>query len=70
MNPLRNLKKLIKFYLKQNNVLNLVKYFPYIMYSVRNINRSTRWSVGKFYYKDKFNKSKMTIDEFYKHSYI
>ena len=80
-----NLEKLIKFHLKQNNVLNLVKHFPYIMYSVRNINGSTRWSVGKFdnnlgyfvkydseyqkssYYKEKFNKSKMTIDEFYKH---
>ena len=81
-----NLEKLIKFHLEQNNVLNLVKHFPYIMYSVRNIDGSTRWSVGKFYhnlgyfvkydseyqkssyYKEKFIKSKMTIDEFYKHS--
>ena len=41
-----NLEKLIKFHLEQNNVLHLVKEFPYIMYSVRNINGSTRWNKG------------------------
>jgi hypothetical protein len=79
-----NLEKLIKFHLEQNNVLHLVKEFPYIMYSVRNINGSTRWSYGNFsnelgyyikylseynkssYYKNEFEKSKLTIDEFYK----
>lgn len=41
-----NLEKLIKFNLEQNNVLHFVKEFPYIMYSVRNINGSTRWNAG------------------------
>jgi hypothetical protein len=48
-----NLERLIKFHLKQNNVLHLVKEFPYIMYSVRNINGTTRWSAGT--YSNKLN---------------
>ena len=43
-----SLEKLIKFHLEQNNVLHLVKQFPYIMYSVRNTGGSTRWSGGTF----------------------
>jgi len=43
-----NLEKLIKFHLEQNNVEHLVKEFPYVMYSVRNINGTTRWSQGHF----------------------
>lgn len=43
-----NLEKLIKFHLEQNNVLHLVKEFPYIMYSVRNNGGSTRWGEGTF----------------------
>jgi hypothetical protein len=43
-----NLEQLIKFNLKENNVLILVKLFPYIMYSVRNINGTTRWQKGTF----------------------
>ena len=43
-----NLEQLIKFHLEQNNVVHLVKEFPYIMYSVRNINGSTRWSIGNY----------------------
>jgi hypothetical protein len=79
-----NLEQLIKFHLEQNNVLHLVKEFPYIMYSVRNINGSTRWTQGNYsnklgyyikyqseydkssYYKNKFEKFGLTIDEFYK----
>ena len=79
-----NLERLIKFHLEQNNVLHLVKEFPYVMYSVRNINGSTRWSHGNFSnelgyyikyqseynkssdYKNEFEKSGLTIDEFYK----
>jgi hypothetical protein len=41
-----NLEELIKFHLEQNNVLHLVKEFPYVMYTVRNINGTTRWSQG------------------------
>jgi hypothetical protein len=79
-----NLEKLIKFHLQQNNVSQLVREFPYVMYSVRNINGTTRWSVGCFsyelgyyvkyeseldkseYYKNKFENSGLTIDDFYR----
>jgi hypothetical protein len=79
-----NLERLIYFHLTQNNVLHLVKESPYVMYSVRNINGSTRWSEGVFsnhlgyyikydteyekssYYKNVFEKSGLTIDDFYK----
>ena len=43
-----NPEKVIKFHLEQNNVLHLVREFPYIMYSVRNTNGPTSWSIGKF----------------------
>ena len=43
-----NLEQVIKFHLEQNNVLHIVKEFPYVMYSVRNINGNTRWSVGNY----------------------
>lgn len=43
-----NLEKVIKFHLEQNNVLHLVKEFPYIMYAVRNIDGTTRWSPGEY----------------------
>jgi len=43
-----NLEEVIKFNLEQNNVLYLVKEFPYIMYSVRNVNGTTRWAAGNF----------------------
>ena len=79
-----NLERLIKFHFLQNNVLHLVKEFPYVMYSVRNINGSTRWMGGNYssvlgyyikyqteydksqYYKNIFDKSNLTINEFYK----
>ena len=82
-----NLEQIIKFHLEQNNVLHIVKEFPYIMYSVRNINGTTRWSIGNYsttldyyikyqteydkssYYKNNFEKSCLTIDEFYKDLY-
>ena len=43
-----NLEQLIKFHLDQNNVLHLVKEIPYVMYSVRNINGTTRWMSGNY----------------------
>ena len=79
-----NLEQLIKFHLKQNNGLKLVKEFPYVMYSVRSENGTTRWREGKYekslgyyikyqseyekssYYKEEFNKSKLSIYNFYK----
>jgi hypothetical protein len=79
-----NLEQLILFHLYQNNVLHLVKEIPYVMYSVRNINGTTRWASGNYntklgyyikyqtefdistYYKNIFNTSGLTIDDFYK----
>ena len=79
-----NLEQLIIFHLYQNNVLHLVKEIPYVMYSVRNINGTTRWASGNYntklgyyikyqtefdistYYKNIFNTSGLTIDDFYK----
>jgi hypothetical protein len=43
-----NLEKLISFHLEKNNVIKQVKLFPYIMYSVRNIDGSTRWNPGVY----------------------
>jgi len=69
-----NLEQLIKFHLEQNNVLHLVKEFPYIMYSVRNINGTTRWSHGNYSnefgyyikYETEYNKSSYYKNEFEK----
>ena len=69
-----NLEKLIKFHLQQNNVLHLVKEFPYVMYSVRNINGSTRWQKGSYSnqlgyyikYKSEYDKSSYYKNEFKK----
>ena len=43
-----NLEQFIKFHLYKNNVLGIVKEFPYVMYSVRSPNGTTRWSTGEF----------------------
>jgi hypothetical protein len=60
-----NLEQLIKFHLEQNNIIDHVKEFPYIMYTVRNLNGSTRWSAGEYSnelsyyikYKSEYDKS-------------
>ena len=69
-----NLEQLIKFHLEQNNVLHLVKEFPYIMYSIRNINGSTRWQQGNYSkdlgyyikYQSEYDKSSYYKNEFQK----
>ena len=69
-----NLEQLIKFHLEQNNVLHLVKEFPYVMYSVRNINGTTRWSHGNYSnelgyyikYHSEYDKSSYYKNEFEK----
>jgi hypothetical protein len=43
-----NLEQLIKFQLEQNNLFDKVVYFPYVMYSVRPKNGSTRWAKGEY----------------------
>lgn len=69
-----NLEQLIKFHLEQNNVLHLVKEFPYVMYSVRNINGTTRWAQGNYSnelgyyikYQSEYDKSSYYKNEFEK----
>ena len=69
-----NLEQLIKFHLEQNNVLHLVKEFPYVMYSVRNTNGTTRWCEGKYSnelgyyikYQSEYEKACYYFDEFEK----
>jgi hypothetical protein len=69
-----NLEQLIKFHLDQNNVLNCVKEFPYVMYSVRNISGSSRWALGEldetlgYYikYKSEYKKSEDYLTQFTK----
>jgi hypothetical protein len=79
-----NLERLIKLHFEQNNVLHLVREFPYIMFSVNTKNGSHRWTSGIFLeeaghyvkyeteyeksseYKNDFDNSSLTIDEFYK----
>lgn len=43
-----NLEQVIKFHLEENNVVHLVKQYPYVMYTVRNINGTTRWKGGVY----------------------
>jgi len=43
-----NLERLIKHHLQQNNIDKYVREFPYVMYSVRSQNGSTRWSGGTY----------------------
>lgn len=43
-----NLERLIKFHLEQNNVLHLVREYPYTMYTVRSVNGRTSWSPGRY----------------------
>jgi len=80
-----NLEKLIKFHLEQNGVSPLVKEFPFVMYSVRSVNGTTRWSYGHYfeelgycvkypseyyksnYYKEMFENSGLSADDFYKY---
>jgi hypothetical protein len=69
-----NLEQLIKFHLKQTNVLQLVKEFPYVMYSVRSKNGTTRWAKGTYEeslgycikYKSEYEKSTYYKKEFNK----
>lgn len=43
-----NLEKLIKFHLHESKCKKQIRVFPYIMFSVRNINGTTRYSKGTF----------------------
>lgn len=54
MKPYRhwNLESLIRFHLVQNGIWESVRFFPYVMYAVRPINGTTRWSRGVFSKED------------------
>jgi hypothetical protein len=43
-----NLEKVIKFHLEQNKMGELIREFPYIMYSIRSSNGTTRWMAGVY----------------------
>lgn len=69
-----NLEQLIKFHFKQNIILHLVKEFPYVMYTVRNTNGTTRWKSGTYLsdlgyyikYQTEYDKSNYYKNEFEK----
>jgi hypothetical protein len=74
-----NLQKIIHLQLEKNNMLNVVKEFPYVMYSIKEC---ILGSVSDFdiiyqseyeksnYYKNEFEKSELAIDDFYKNHII
>ena len=43
-----NMEKILKMHLDENHLFGYVRRFPYIGYSVRNVNGTTRWSGGEF----------------------
>ena len=49
-----NLEKYIKFYLDQKGYSKKIRFFPYIMYSVRNNKIKTIYRPGRFSYKHKY----------------
>jgi hypothetical protein len=70
-----NLEQFIRYHLYKNNAFDSVKEFPYVMYSVRSPNGTTRWSTGEFSekfgyyikYMSEFNKSTYYKEEFNKY---
>lgn len=82
-----NMEQIFKMHLEENGIIHNVKRFPYIMYSVINVNGATGSSEGYYSqqlghcikyiseyeistrYKNEFEKSGLTIDEFYKNKF-
>jgi hypothetical protein len=70
-----NLQKLIRLSLEQNNLIYIVKEFPFIMYSISEakdvpfinykINSRSEYEKSN-YYKEEFEKSGLTVHNFYK----
>ena len=50
-NDLMNLEKMIYFHLIEQGVSEHIKFFPYVMYTVRGEKDPTRWEMGSFDYK-------------------
>ena len=67
-----NLESVIAMHLEAHGVRSLIRQFPYVMYAVRAVDGSTRWSQGRFdatlgmfiKYDSEFNKSKAYHDIF------
>lgn len=49
-----NLERYIKFYLKQKGYLHKVKFYPYLMYSVRDSKTKTTFRPGTYSHKHKY----------------
>ena len=67
-----NLEKIIKFHLYQENIFHKVQFFPYVMYTVRPIDGTTRWSSGTFSEKHQYNikyNSEYVISNNYKNEF-
>ena len=64
-----NLEKLIKLNIQQNNVLHIVKEFPYVMYTVRNVNGSSSWVYGLGEYSNELGYYIKYMEEYEKSSY-
>ncbi len=43
-----NLERFIKFHLEENAVWDHVRFFPYVMYTIRSKGGTTRWSAGTY----------------------
>lgn len=74
-----NLQKIIQLQLEKNNMLHIVKEFPYVMYSIKecisgsvidfDIIYQSEYEKSN-YYKNEFEKSGLVIDDFYKNHII
>lgn len=70
-----NLEQLIRYHLYKNNAMGSIREFPYVMYSVRSPNGTTRWSTGEFSenfgyyikYQSEFDKSSYYKEQFNKY---
>jgi len=69
--PIWNLERYIFFHLKSQNEASRIRFFPYIMYSVRESSTPTRWSSGiydpklGYYLKYPTEKARATITKKY-----
>jgi hypothetical protein len=43
-----NMERILEMHLKEQNIRSYIKRIPFVMYSVRGINGTTRWATGVF----------------------
>ena len=68
-----NLEKLIYFHLLENGMINQVREFPYVMFTVRPVNGTTRWAQGIYIPQLGFNvkyMSELTKSSQYQQEFI